>query len=113
MIERLCYPKIRWRTTPAGPATCQATTKVNIPTAATNLIPVPTRNDRNDPTPTTSACPIRFAVVQQFAHDSPYERPYHDTDQAAHDRPAIMPTVAPTIPARVPPNSLAMYPGRK
>lgn len=57
--------------------------------------------------------PDPFAVVQQFARDSPYERPHHDTDQAAHERPAIMPTVAPTIPARVPPNSLAMYPGRK
>ena len=26
------------------------------------------------------------AVVQQFARDSPYERPYHDTDQAAHEQ---------------------------
>ena len=53
--------------------------------------------------------PDPFAVVQQFARDSPTTIPIRPPT----NRPAIMPTVAPTIPARVPPNSLAMYPGRK
>ena len=63
-----------------------ATTKVSIPTAATSLIPVPTRNDRNDPTPTTSACPIRSRSFSSSPATAPTNGPHHDTDQAAHEQ---------------------------
>ena len=49
--------------------------------------------------------PDPFAVVQQFARDSPYERPHHDTDQAARQIRRCQ--------QGKPDNSLAMYPGRK
>ena len=60
-----------------------ATTKVSIPIDATSLMPVPTRNDRNDPTPTISA--RRTSVRSRSnspAREQPRDQPHRGADHS-------------------------------
>lgn len=84
-----------------------------IPPHISNFIPVPTKNDKNEPSAACVAEEESFLLTIVSPNNAPINGPSNGPTGHGMNIPTTKPTIAPQLPALLPPNLRVIYGVRK